>query len=535
MTVGYRPLLWPGLAALAFALGTAAAALAALAAAGEGLAAASLLDPYLLRTLRFTVAQAGLSTLLALAFAVPVARALARRARFPGRRLLIDMLGLPLVLPAIVAVFGIAAVWGRNGAVGEALRALGLLDPGEAPPLYGLAGILLAHVFFNMPLAVRLLLPAWQAIPPENWRLAGQLGMASGAVFRLIEWPRLAQVLPGIAGLVFLLCFTSFTVVLALGGGPGRATLEVAIYQALRLDFDLTRAVALAAVQVAVCATVAACLAVLARAPASLPTEGRAAARPDALGPLGRAVDAAWLAAAAFFVGAPLAAVLAAGAAGPVAEVLARPQVWLALLRSLAVGAGAGLVALAAGAALVATSRDIACRQGRPGRADRLELAASLTLVVSPVVLGAGLFVLLLPLGVFDWALPLAALVNGIVAMPYVIRLLGPALRRCAEHHDRLCAGLGIGGWARLRHVEWQEARRPAATALALAAALATGDLTAIALFGSEREATLPLLLYRALGSYRMDEAAVLALLLAATCLAVFVAVEGLVGGRARS
>ncbi len=532
MTVGYRPLLWPGLAALAFTLGTATVALAALAAAGPRLAPAALLDPYLARALRFTVMQAGLSTLLALAFAVPVARALARRARFPGRRLFVDLLGLPLVLPAIVAVFGIAAVWGRNGAVGAMLRTLELGGP---PPLYGLAGILLAHVFFNMPLAVRLLLPAWQAIPPENWRLASQLGMASGAIFRLIEWPRLAQLLPGIAGLVFLLCFTSFTVVLALGGGPGRATLEVAIYQALRLDFDLARAVALAVVQVAVCAAVAAVLAAFARMPASRPSEGRWAARPDALSPLGRAADAAVLAAGGVFVAAPLAAILLAGVTGPVVEVLQRPQVWLALLRSLAVGAGAGLVALAAGAALVATSRDIAVRQGRPGRADRLELAASLTLVVSPVVLGAGLFVLLLPLGVFVWALPLAALVNGMVAMPYAIRLLGPAMRRCAEHHDRLCAGLGMAGWARLRHVEWQEARRPAATALALAAALATGDLTAIALIGSEREATLSLLLYRALGSYRMDEAAVLALLLAATCLAVFVAVEGLVGGRARA
>ena len=55
----------------------------------------------------------------------------------------------------------------------------------------------------------------------------------------------LRAALPGVAGLVFMLCVTSFTIVLTLGGGPAATTLEVAIYQALRFDFDPARAVAL--------------------------------------------------------------------------------------------------------------------------------------------------------------------------------------------------------------------------------------------------------------------------------------------------
>ncbi len=57
----------------------------------------------------------------------------------------------------------------------------------------------------------------------------------------------MARVLPGLVLIVFLLCATSFTLVLTLGGGPSATTLEVAIYQALKLDFDPPRAVALAA------------------------------------------------------------------------------------------------------------------------------------------------------------------------------------------------------------------------------------------------------------------------------------------------
>ena len=512
---------WPAGLALLATLGLAATALSALLAAVSAAAPADLLDAYTLHVLGFTVLQAGLSTLLSLAFALPVARALARRPAFRGRTLLLGLFGIPVVLPTIVAVVGIAAVWGRSGMASAVLTAIGLEG---LSPLYGLSGILIAHVFFNMPLAVRLLLPAWSAIPGETWRLAAQLGMGSGAIFRLIEWPRLIAVLPGIAALVFLLCFTSFTVVLALGGGPAATTLEVAIYQALRLDFDIQRAVLLALLQVAICAALAALLAAI------------AARRPDADARFGRLADGATIALGAIWVLLPLCAVVTAGLGGPVRAVLGDGAVWLAALRSLLVGLGAGAVALACGTALAWSARDIAIRDNRPLTADRLELAGSLNLVVSPTVFGAGLFVLLLPFGLaFAYALPIAALVNGVVAVPYVLRLVGPSLRRTAEHHDRLCAGLGIGGLDRLRLVEWPAARRGIALAMALAAALGAGDLTVIALYGNQDSITLPLLLYRALGSYRTGEAAVLALLLVALCLALFLIIERIVGGRTRA
>ena len=121
------------------------------------------------------------------------------------------------------------------------------------PTIYGLTGILIAHVFFNMPLAVRLLLPAWATVPPESWRLAAQLGMSSRQIFRLIELPLLRQYAPAAFVFVFILCFLSFAVVLTLGGGPRATTLEVAIYQALRLDVDLPRGGALALLQTVAC------------------------------------------------------------------------------------------------------------------------------------------------------------------------------------------------------------------------------------------------------------------------------------------
>ncbi len=77
-----------------------------------------------LAALRFTVLQAALSSLASVACAVPLARALARR-RFPGRGLLVTALGAPFLLPVIVAVLGLLAVFGRAGVVNTALRGLG--------------------------------------------------------------------------------------------------------------------------------------------------------------------------------------------------------------------------------------------------------------------------------------------------------------------------------------------------------------------------------------------------------------------------
>jgi thiamine transport system permease protein len=469
---------------------------------------------------------------LAVGLAIPVARALARRQAFAGRTLLLRLFGLPLVVPGIVAVLGIVAIAGRNGAVNQALGAFGLP---EMPSIYGLAGILIAHVFFNLPLAARLLLQAWDTVPGETWRLAGQLGMGSGAIFRLIEWPLLRAALPGIAGLVFMLCFASFTVVLTLGGGPAATTIEVAIYQALRFDFEPGRAVVLALVQLVLCGGLIAAGHRLIRPMAQASSLGRSAGRPDVSGALGRLGDGLAILAATLLVAAPLGAVALAGAAGPLASVLTEPALWRACALSLAIGLTAALLALSLGCALLGAARYFRLRLGRPGTGAAIEGSGAAVLVVPPFVLGAGWFVLLHGrIDVLAIGPIVVVAVNALMALPYVMRGLGPAIARADERHDRLCRSLGIGGWRRFRLIDWPGLRRPLALVFALAMALSVGDLGAIALFGTQDTATLPLLLYQRMGSYRIDEAAAIALVLGALSLGLFAAIERGFGGHER-
>ena len=202
-------------------------------------------NDYIQRVLWFSLWQAGLSAVLSVLPAVLVARALFFSGPFPGRGLILRLFALPLVVPSVVAVMAIVSVYGSQGPV-----SLGR-------SLYGINGILLAHVFFNLPLAVRLLLPLWQSVPQHHWQLARQLNFGAWDRWRYLEWPQLKEGLPGVALLVFMLCLTSFAVVLALGGGPRSTTLEVAIYQSLRFDFDPAQAVILAMLQLGLCVMVA--------------------------------------------------------------------------------------------------------------------------------------------------------------------------------------------------------------------------------------------------------------------------------------
>src|SRR5512138_477224 len=493
--------------------------------------AGNLADAYLWRVVWFTLLQATLSTLLSLALAIPVARALARR-QFPGRGLLLRVFALSLVIPTIVAIFGIVAVHGRTGWLNDVFALLGL---GRAHYLYGLAGILIGHVFFNMPFVARILLQAIEAVPPETWRVASQFGLTSRDIFRLIEWPALRAVLPGAAGLVFMLCFTSFAVVLTLGGGPRATTLEVAVYQALRFDFDVGRAVTLALVQLLLCGGIVLAVLKLAVPSTTELTEGRVYERPDTGGRLGLVIDSGLVAFAVFLVVLPLIAVAVAGINAQAAEVLQRATLWRAVGQSLVIALSSGLLALLLGGGILVSSRTLRQRLGRAGAAARLELSASLILVVPPFVLATGLFVLLRPVAdVFALGMPLVVLVNALMALPFVVRFLGGPMMAEAQRHDRLCQSLGIAGWTRLRLVEWPGLRRPVALALAVAATLSLGDLGVIALFGSQDFATLPLLLYQAMGGFRMGEAAVIAALLSLLCLALFLVIEGGLGGLRR-
>ncbi len=499
---------------LAF-VGAATAVLLAHAGPGAG---APLLDAYIGRVARFTLLQATLSTLLSVLLAIPAARALARQRDFPGRVWIIRLSVVPLGLPALVAALGVIEIWGRQGVVNDLLGLAGLQSPVS---VYGLAGILIAHVFFNLPLAARFLLAALDRIPAEYWLTSANLGMGGGAVFRLIEWPVIRRVLPGIAGLVFMLCATSFTIVLTLGGGPAATTIEVAIYQALRFDFDPERAVLLAFLQILVTASLLWLISLFGRPPEEGMTAGRAIRRFD--GRRRRLPDGLVILLFTLFTAAPLAATLVSGLSADLVRLALDPLLHRALLTSLAISFASACLSLAIALPIVLVPR--LAETSEAGIATRLmgralPAVGSLILLVPPVVVATGWFLVLRTFGETGRFAPaVITVLNALMALPFVVRVLEPAYRTHLARTARLALSLGVTGLHRLRWIDLPALKKPLLTAFAFAMALSLGDLGAVAIFGAEGFVTLPWLLFSRMASYRTADAAGIALLLGVICL----------------
>jgi len=178
--------------------------------------------------LRFTVWQAVLSTAITMAVGLPAAYLFAHY-RFPGKRVLRVVTTLPFILPTVVVAAGFNALLGPNGWINSFLMQIfGLAEP-PIQLLNTLAMIVIAHVFYNTTIVIRVVGAAWSQMDDRIEQAARTLGANPLRAFTEITFPLLRPSILAAMLLVFLFDFTSFGVILMLGG-PAFATLEVEIY-----------------------------------------------------------------------------------------------------------------------------------------------------------------------------------------------------------------------------------------------------------------------------------------------------------------
>ena len=478
--------------------------------------------------LRMTTIQAGLSTVLSLTVGIILAWAL-DRVRFPGHGVIVGLFGAAIVTPGIIVAFGLLAVWGRAGWVSAASTAV--LGSPVNVPIFGLGGILAAHTILDGAFAARVLFARLEAIPAARLKTGQSLALGWQRRFAMIDWPAMRGSLPGLAALIFLLAFTSFPVVLLLGGGPANQTLEVAIYAAVRVNFDLAAAVMLAMVQIAVCGGII----LIANASPAVPSAfGRVARqshwRDDGTGPLLQVIA---LTVGVVGLALPLVAVLWNGLAAGLPSVLGRATFWNAVGTSLGIATTASALAL-----VLALGLSMARVAARSPLA-RLMLAAPAYayLAVPAVVLSLGFFLLIRSFGVAPTtaAAGVVVVANALLALPFAVATLGPPLEAITATRGRLMQSLGLTGWRRFRLVEWPLLGPDIGLVLALSFCFSLGDLGVIALFGTQDFATLPLAMYRALGAYRSNDADAIAALMLILTLVTFAALPPVFGRLSRA
>jgi thiamine transport system permease protein len=254
------------------------------------------------------------------------------------------------------------------------------------------------------------------------------------------------------------------------------------------------------------------------------------ALRPDCDEKSGRALDLAVIAVAGLFVFLPLAAIIADGLGADMRRLFTDRTLWRAALWSLALSLSAAVIAALAASAL---ARAIA-RSPEPG-AMIFRMTANLVLLLPPLVLAAGMFLLIHRFVDPPRLAPYAVIaINALMALPFAVAVTEPAFRSSFLAHDRLADSLGLAGLVRFRLVEWPVLRRSLALGFLVAMLVSIGDFGIIAFFGNEDLVTLPLFLYQRIGSYRFNDAAGIALVLLLVCLALSWIIERSTAARAR-
>ena len=199
--------------------------------------------------LGFTFYQALISTLLTILFGLPAAYVFSRF-DFAGKRLMRMLTMLPFILPTVVTAAAFNSLLGPRGWFNLLLMKL----TGSATPpvifLNTFGAILIAHVFYNIAIIIRVVGSAWSQLDPRLDHSARVLGASPWRSFWQVTFPLLRRPILSAALLVFLFDFASFGVVLMLGG-PGFQTLEVAIYSQALHYLNLPMAGLLSLIQLA--------------------------------------------------------------------------------------------------------------------------------------------------------------------------------------------------------------------------------------------------------------------------------------------
>lgn len=491
-------------------------------------------DSYYLSTLWFTLWQAVVSTVLTLLLALPAAYVFATY-DFRYKQTLRTISTLPFVLPTVVVANAFTALIGPRGLANAILQNLFRLDE---PPIdidQTIWMILLAHVFYNYSVALRIVSAYWERINQDLTQAAETLGASRSQRFWTITLPLLRPAIMAAGVLVFIFTFTSFGVVLLLGG-PRFATLEVEIYrQAVNL-FDLPVAAALSLFQIVFTFVL---MAVYTR------TQSRIATQPASRMAGGRPVVTRldrWL------VGANLTVMFA---------LLASPLLAL-VLRSISWGTGdpfnfyarlfvnergsvffvppveaVGNSLMFAGMAIVISlSLGLICAYLVADRNRWLDPIFMLPLATSAVTLGFGYIIALdePPLNLRE-SLILIPLAHSLVAIPFVIRTVLPALRAIDPAVREAAGTLGADPQRVWLTIDWPLLQRVLLVAAVFAFTISMGEFGATIFVARPDSPTMPTAIFRFLGrpgAVNFGQALAMSTLLMLVCSAGFVLIERL-------
>lgn len=457
-------------------------------------------DTYYARVLAFTFFQAALSTLLTVIVALPAAYIFARY-DFRGTQIFRALTTIPFLMPTIVVATAFSAMFGPRGSLNLALMQVFRLDSPPIQLLDTIAIILIAHTFYNFTIVLRIVGGFWANLDPQIENAARVLGANRRRTFTRVTLPLIAPAIVAASLLVFIFDFTSFGVVLILGGAR-LATLEVEIYRQTVNLFNLPLAAALSIVQI-VCTF--SLMVIYTRLQTRL-------ARPLRLRPQAIIKQKMRSARDKFFVGGYLAAMLVFLLSPLVSIVTASFESGIDYYTALFANSRGSItfvppidavrnsllfavvtIVLAVSLGLVAAY----AIAGKNRTARLLDPIFMLPLGTSAVTLGFGYIIVLGNLRASVWLVPIA---HALVAFPFVVRAILPILRSIQPRLREAAQTLGASQARVWREIDLPIITRAVIVGAVFAFTVSMGEFGATMLVARPDLPTLPMAIYRFLG-----------------------------------
>ena len=499
-----------------------------------------LTTPYNRRVILFTFEQAVLSTFFAVLLGFPGAYILAK-VNFPGKSAVKAVSMIPFVLPSILVVLGFVIFFGNNGYLNRAaMMILGTDDP-PFRILYSLKAIILAHSFYNFPIAMRILSSLWEKMSSNQQNAAFSLGANRETAFFTVTLPQLMPAVLSAAGIIFLFCFSSFAVILVLGGGPAYSTMEVEIYRLAKVSLDVRAASSLAVIGIFFSLLFMYLTIHLQKKTSN--TEDMTIAPPQEKpkGITRPVLITTYVVFIVFLVGAPIISVIVKSFQMPVSragsEVLSLH--WYQKLLPGSPGAGVTaairnsiIFALSSAAIAIPVGTILSYFSVKNWIGNRtvtsiLDSLLMLPMIVSSVMLGLGYMILKnsFPDRFSDSGI-LIIFAHSIIAYPFVIRSVTGVLRKIKPSLIHAASSMGASPASVFFTIELPLIKNALLTGAAFAFALSMGELNATILLAGKETTTIPVAIYRLIGSYNFYGACALGTVLIGITVITFILLD---------
>jgi thiamine transport system permease protein len=442
------------------------------------------MDPQIaINVLIFTFLQALLSTALSCIGALFLARHI-----FAHNKVWYEsLLCLPLIMPSISVVLAYCSLAGDI----------------HFFKLLGLPGILICHIFLNLPLATLMILKGYQTTPSSLWHLSATLRLPAILHLYKIELPLLLKVLLKTAALIFLFCFSSFTIPLMMGADPSKSTLSIFLYYNLVIQGNYTASSLLLGMNISICAVIIGLIAILKERPLTA-YHSSFSVRPHAL------QNSVWFKSLGIFI---ISLLFLPPLSGLIFRLVQDfplwrwPEgLWGALQVSLLVATSSAMIVVLLACLVLLVF---------PHHRQWLERLIYIVLAFPSFIVGVVIFWLS-----FKWqstilhAYPAMIVINTIVGLPVALKILNPATHKIDMNYGKLQTSLRLTLFARLRWLYIPLLQPSLRLTFALVMAFSLGDLGSILLFNQDEIQTLPGLIYESYSRFNLVDARLLSVIL---------------------